>query len=247
MPEALRRTAVVAAAMAIFAAGCGGGSDDTTTETIGSDITAILDAAATSMGEVDTVRFTIERAGAPVFIDLGDELGDLLEFKSADGFFAGPSSAEALVTVSVSGFNTRVGAVAIDGQIWLSFVTGTWQPAPPSYTFDPASLFDPHQGFRQLFIDGLTGVTLVGTEDRDGTPAYHIRGNAGEKRVEAITAGLVRNQGVVLDAWIDQGTGRLVDAFFTTNVTGGTAEWTMTFREYGAEVTVDPPDLGAGG
>lgn len=199
------------------------------------------------MGEVDTVRFTIERSGEPVFIDLGDELGDLIEFRDAEGRFSGPSSADALVTVTVTDFNTQVGAVAIDGDIWLSFVTGTWQRAPESFTFDPATLFDPSQGFRQLFTDGLTDVTTIGLEDRDGIATYHIRGNADEERVEVITARLVRGQSVTLDAWMDRSTGQLVDAAFDTQVTGGTAHWEMTFREYGEPVTIDPPDLGAGG
>jgi len=234
-------------ALSIIAAACSGDEEETTTSTIAATPEAILAAAADAMGAVDTVRFTIVRTGEPVFIDLGDELGDLIEFKDAEGRFTAPSSADALVTVTVTGFNTQVGAVAIDGEIWLSFVTGTWQPAPPTFTFDPATLFDPNQGFRQLFTNGLSDVTLIGPEDRDGIETYHIRGKADEERVEVVTARLVRGQGVDLDAWIDRRTGHLVDASFETQVTGGTAQWDMTFREYGQPVTIDPPDLGAGG
>ena len=246
MPSHRRLAAYVLTVFALIVASCGG-TPATTTTTIPADAGAIIAAAAEAMSNVEAVRFTIERDGAPVFIDLGETLGNLLEFKGAEGRFAKPNSADALVTVNVGGFNTQVGALAVDGQIWLSFLTGEWQPAPASYKFDPASLFDPNQGFRQLFVDGLTNVTLLGEEARDGVDTYHIRGRANAERVEAITATLVKNQAVDLDAWIDRTTGQLVDAFFTTQVTEGTAEWTMTFRQYGAEVTIAEPDLGDGG
>jgi hypothetical protein len=237
------RWAAALTAAALLAA-CGGDEAETT---IAPEVDTLIAAAADAMGTVADVRFTIERTGAPVYLDLGDELGDLIEFQAAEGRYASPGSAEAVVTVGVGGFNTRIGAVAIEGQIWLSLVTGTWQPAPDSYEFDPASLFDPSQGFRQLFATGLTAVTLVGPEDRGGVATYHLRGRAAEERVEAITARLVTNQDVDLDVWLDQATGRIVDAFFTTQVTDGTAEWSMTFREYDAGISIDPPDLGSGG
>lgn len=233
-------------ALALAAAACSG-NGGSSTPTIGRDVDAILGAAADAMGTVETVRFTIERTGAPVFIEIGGDLGDFLEFVGAEGRFAKPDSADALVTVKAGGFNTQIGALAIDAQIWLSFLGGGWQQAPPSYQFDPASLFDPSQGFRQLFVDGLAAVTLVDEEERDGIATYHIRGTAGEERVEVITASLVKDQSVELDAWIDQGTGELVDAYFTTSVSDGTAEWAMTFREYGAEVNIDLPELDDGG
>ena len=237
-------TTFVALALAVGACSGDGDADRTT---IAPDVAMILDAAADAMGSVDTVRFSIERTGAPVFIEIGGDLGDFLEFVGAEGRFAQPDSADALVTVKAGGFNTQIGALAIDAQIWLSFLGGGWQKAPPSYQFDPASLFDPNQGFRQLFLDGLVDVALIGEEERDGIATYHIRGRAGEERVEVITASLVKDQSVELDAWIDQGTGALVDAFFTTSVSDGTAEWAMTFREYGAEVNIDLPELEDGG
>jgi len=245
-PHHRARALVLLAAVSLVAAACGG-DEAAPGSTVAPDTVSILSAAAEAMGSVDTVRFSIERGGAPVFIDIGAALGDLLEFKAAEGRFAKPDSADALVTVNAGGFNTQVGALAVDGRIWLSFLGSDWQPAPPSYQFDPASLFDPDQGFRQLFIDGLDDVSLLGEEERDGIATYHIRGAAGEERVEVITASLVKDQGVDLDAWIDRKTGRLVDAFFTTQVNDGTATWTLTFRDYGADVAIEAPDLEAGG
>lgn len=242
-----QRLSLAVIAFALTAAACSGGSDEVAEPSIAPDVDTILATAADVMGSVDAVRFTIELEGADVFIDLGEDVGDLIQFRSADGFFVGPTSAEAVVTVTIADFNTRIGAVAIDGQIWLALVANLWQPAPASFTFDPASLFDPSQGFRKLFTDGLADVTLIGPEDRDGIATYHIRGTASEERVEVLTAGLTRNQSVDIDVWLDQSLGRIVDAAFSTTVTAGTANWTMTFREYGADVTIDPPDLGAGG
>ena len=231
-------------ALTLIVTSCG--ERDEVAMTIPPEIGAILAAAADAMGNVETVRFTIDRAGAPVLINLGEGLGDLLEFKGAEGRFARPNSADALVTVNVEGFTTQIGALAIDGKIWLSFFGGKWQPAPPSFQFDPASLFDPNQGFRQLFLDGLANATLLGEEVRNGVDTYHIRGRASEERVEAITATLTRDQAVDLEVWIDLSTGEMVDASFSTEVTDGTVEWTMKFREYGADITIAEPDTGDG-
>lgn len=240
------RAVAVLAVLALAGASC---TNDTapTGSTIAPEVATILTAAADAMGSVNTVVFTIERGGDPVFIDLGEGFGNLLEFKKAEGRFDAPAAAEAIVTVNAAGFNTQVGAVAVDGEIWLSIFTGAWQVAPPTFNFDPTSLFDPSQGFSQLFATGLTGVTLIGAEDRDGVSAYHVQGTADEARVEVITANLVTNQNVILDAWLDQTTGRIVDATFTTQVTDGMATWLMTFRDYDSEFTIEPPDLGDGG
>jgi len=239
----MRRTIVhvVALCLAVVATACGG--DDAADATLPPDLDTIIAASAETMGTVETVRFAIERGGAPVYIDPLDTLA----FVSADGRFAAPNSADALLVVAVGDLRAQVGAIAIDGETWLTNpISGDWEPAPEGYTFDPATLFDPALGWRPLLAEDLTGAELVGIEERDGNELYHVRGSAPQNRISLITAGLV-GQDVVVDLWLDPTTGAVVEAGFDTEYRGEQSDWRLTFTEYGEELVIEVPDLPTGG
>ncbi|MDH3398534.1 MAG: LppX_LprAFG lipoprotein, partial [Acidimicrobiia bacterium] len=157
-----RRLAVFVA-VATVAAAC---TSTAATTTAPATPAELLEASAATMGSVNTVQFSIERGGEPVYIDT---LG-FLEFVSATGRYAAPGAAEALVTVSALGLSTTVGAVVIEGDTWLTNpITGTWEPTPPDYTFDPATLFDPEVGFRAMLQEGIPTVEDMGDETVEET------------------------------------------------------------------------------
>ena len=228
-------------ALAATVAGCGGDAE-ATGPTLAPDLGEILAVSANTMGEVDTVRFTIERGGAPVYIDPLDAL----EFVSAEGRFEGPSSADAVVVVAVGDLRAQVGAVAIDGETWITNpITGDWEPTPEGYAFDPATLFDPELGWRPLLASELTDPELIGLEDVDGEELYHVRGLASEDRIEVITAGLV-SQDVVLDLWLDPVDGAVRIAEFPTTYRGEESSWSLVFFDYGEPLEITVPDLDNG-
>lgn len=215
---------------------CGGGESG---PTIPPDLDTLLTAAAETMGSVDTVNFSIERGGAPIYIDPLDAL----EFVSADGRFAAPNAADALLVLAVGDIRAQVGAVAIDGETWLTNpITGDWEPAPEGYSFDPAALFDPNLGWRPLLADDLTDATLIGIEDRDDRELYHVRALAPEERISLVTAGLV-GQDVTLDLWLDPATGAVVEAEFVTTYRGEESNWRLGFADYGADIDIQIPDF----
>lgn len=234
--ESAVRTLIAVTALGLAVAACGGGESG---PTLPPDVDTVIDAAAETMGTVDTVRFTIERGGAAVYID---PMGTL-EFMSAEGRFEGPSAADAVVVVAVSGLRARVGAVAVDGEIWITNpVTGDWEPTPEGYAFDPAALFDPDIGFRPLLAE-LTDRELIGLDDRDGEDLYHVTGVAGAERISTITAGLVSGQDVTVDLWLDPADGAVREAEFGTVAGTETSDWRIVFLDYGADLTVEIPDL----
>ncbi len=51
------------------------------------------------------------------------------------------------------------------------------------------------------------------------------------------------NQDVELELWIDIVTGHVREVAFTAISSNGQSFWTLTFSEYGADVTIEPPDL----
>lgn len=223
-------------ALAISIAACGG---ETTASTLPPEPTPVLEAAAEAMGSIESVRFRIEREGAPVYIDPLKTLN----FAVAEGQFATPSSASALVTLAVGTVNAQIGAIAIDGTTWLSNpITGAWEDAPEGYDFDPATLFDPDLGWRPLLASGLSDVEWLGEDSSRGEPRYHIRAQADEDRVAVILAGLIRKQPVAIDMWIDPTTGFVTEAELSTVFEGQISDWSIEFTEFGEPVSISPPD-----
>ena len=219
-------------------AGCGG-SDEPEGDPLPAESTAILTASARAMGDVTSVRFTLTRSGAPVFIDTFESLA----LDSVDGQFAAPASAKALLTVEVDGeLKTQLGALAIDETVWLSNpVTGVLEPLPAGYDLDPSSFFDPQNGWRPLLAE-LEEPLLVGDVDRDGR-RYQVHGVAPAARMEVISAGLVRDQDVAIDFWIHPVTGLVTAAEFTTTFEGAETDWELELRDYGAKFDIEPPQV----
>ncbi|MCP4305967.1 MAG: LppX_LprAFG lipoprotein [bacterium] len=216
------------------------GNSEEPASTLPPDAAVVLEASAQAMGSVESVRFLIERSGAPVYIDNLDTLN----FALAEGQFAAPSSANAVVALAVGNINAQIGAIAIDGQTWLTNpITGEWDEAPSGYDFDPATLFDPELGWRPLLADGLSGVEWIGEETRNSEPRYHIRAVADEDRVALILAGLIRKQPVDLDVWIDPASGYVREAELSTVYEGQTSDWYIEFSEFDVPIEIEPPDI----
>ena len=233
-----RCSLVIGLLLVLLAGACSSGSGgDDDAESL--DIDGVRSLAADAMSDVDTVLFTIELEGADVFID-DDEL---IGFRMAEGRFAAPSSADAVVAVNALGLSTEVGAIAIDGEVWITNpLTGDWEPAPEAFTFDPALLFDPEVGFSTLLADGLTNAELA-TPEPDADQRYHIIADVDPVRVAALTGGLVDDVDNV-DLWVDAQSGLLTEVTFDVGIDAGGTSWRLLLTDYGSPVSVTEPDLG---
>lgn len=205
----------------------------------------LLDAGA-AMSTVESASFVIEQSGAAIFIDDAEQL----EFQSADGRFARPASAEALITVDALGFTTQVGAIAIDGDLWFTNpLSGEWTEAPESFTFDAATLFQPDVGFPALLAEASASAELIEdspSENGRDDEEHHVRATVGAERVSVLTGGLVAEESEV-DLWIDDVSNRIVELRFELLIDDAVSSWRMTISGYDAEVTIVPPELGANG
>ena len=230
--------ALLVGSAALAATGCGG-SDEPEGDPLPAEVGAILGASARAMGDVTSTRFTLTRAGAPVYIDTYESLA----LDAVDGRFAAPASADAVLTVEVDGsLKTKLGAVAIDDTVWLSNpVTGIFEPLPAGYDLDPSQFFDPEDGWRPL-LAGLEDAELVGEVDRDGQ-RYQIKGVAPAANIEIISAGLVRDQDVPIDFWIHPVTGLVTAAEFTTTYQGAETDWVLELGDYGKTFEISPPQI----
>ncbi len=237
-----RRVGLAAiAAVACFASACGDGAEaEPSGPTIPADPIAIVEASSAAMGDVTSVRFEVDPSGQPIYIDSFESIA----LESLVGRFTVPRSADALLGVKVNGsLNTELGAIALDDEVWLSNpVTGEFEPLPPGYDIDPSKFFDPENGWRPLLAN-LVDVELVGVERRGGQ-RYHVRGTAPAEQVDVITAGLVRDQDVDIDFWIQPVTGLVHSVEFTTTLDGGTVDWVLELSEFGETFQITPPPTG---
>jgi lipoprotein LprG len=202
------------------------------------DPVALTMAAAEAMALVGSVEFRLERSGAPVFIDQFESIAlDRLR-----GQFTVPTSARAELTVTVDGnLTTKLGAVAIDTEVWISNpVTGDFETLPSGYDIDPSRFFDPEGGWKPL-LTNMAGLELIGIDDRGGE-RYHVRGTAPAAEVRNITVGLVRDQDVEVDLWIHPTTSLVAAAEFTTVIDGAESDWALELDGYGRAFTISPPE-----
>ena len=232
------RHVMVAAVLLVASASCGDDAEPEG-EPLAADATTIVIASSDAMGDVTSVRFELERSGAPVYIDTFESLA----LDKMVGRFSAPSSADAALTVTVDeNLHTQLGAVAIEGTVWLSNpVTGEFEALPPGYDIDPSTFFDPEDGWRPLLAE-LQDVQLIGEEDRGGR-RYHIRGVAPADRMEIITAGLVQDQDVPIDFWLRRDTALVTAAEFSTTFDGGVTDWVLELSDYGDVFDITAPAI----
>lgn len=235
----LRRTPLLGIVIAVLLLFSGCGGEDLGGEKLPTDAPELGAAAAEAMGAVESVHFTLERTGAPVFIDAAESMS----LNGLEGRFSAPGSADALLGITVNeSLGTQIGAVAIDEEVWLSNpVTGEFETLPPGFDIDPSLFFDPEDGWRPL-LEGLTDLTFVAEEDRDGT-RYHLTGTAPAAEMQSITAGLVRGQDVELDIWLHPVSALVTAIEFETEFDGAISAWVLALDQYGESFTITDPTL----
>ncbi len=227
------RALAVAGVVSVLVLGCGGSSG-----LIDPSIDTVLERSSQAMAEVDTARFTIEKSGAAVHID--EE--DLIEFNAADGRYSAPASADALVKVRAFGLATEVGAVAMDGDLWITNpLTGQWEPAPADFTFDPTVLFDDSVGWSNLLSEGLENAELV-ADEVDSSGRYQVNGTVGAERVGVLTGGLVTEASDIA-IFIDGTSGTIDEVGFSVGDGQDESRWRLFLSDYGVDVTVTRPPV----
>jgi len=229
------RSSVLLAALVVGLAACGG--EDLGGEKLAQDAVELGALSAAAMGNVESVAFSLERTGASVFIDAAESIS----LDGIDGRFSAPGSADAIMEVTVNGsLGTKLGAVAIDDEIWMSNpVTGKFETLPPGFDIDPSAFFDPKRGWQPL-LDNLTDLAFVAEEDRQGT-RYHLTGTAPAEQMQIITAGLVRGEDIELDIWLHPVTALVTAIEFETVFDDQVSRWVLELDDYGATFEITDP------
>ncbi len=232
----------VGLAVSATAAGENGG-DTTNAPVVGDwlepDPAGLLSSSASAMSEVSSVRFDLRRTGAPVFLDPAESLA----LDRATGRVVVPNAADALLSVVVNGdLKTELGAVAVEGDVWLSNpVTGVLEPLPPGMDLDPRSFFDPAGAWAPM-LRSLADAELVAQSD----DRYHLRATAPGGSLAEVTAGLIDDLDTTIDLWLHPVTAHVTRLEFETSGSGGTTRWIVELGDFDADFVIEAPQ-GDGG
>ena len=231
----------VASLAALLASACGASVVDLVDNAaagprLTADADLLIETSSAAMADVTSVEFTLARSGAPVYVDEFESL----ELKDLKGQFVVPTRAQALLTIEVNGsLTTQLGAIAIDDTVWMSNpVTGNFEPLPVGIDLDPSKFFDPTGGWQPLLAN-LGDVELA--DGADSGP-FHLRGVARPDDVAAITVGLVQNQEVPVDLWVNPVTGLVQEAEFVTELNGEKTTWHLELSRYGDPFEITAPE-----
>ncbi len=221
--------AVAAVALAVTACGDAGSGGPT----IPADAEVILSEAVATMTAVETLTFELTRDGAPITVAN-------LQFDAAEGEYAAPDSAQAVLKVEAAGISVEVATIAIGERVWITNpLSQQWEEFPAGTGFNPAIIFDAEVGWKPLLGDDLSAIELA--DERTGGGEYVITGTVAPERVEVLTARLVRDQAVEVELLIDAETAHVTRVAFDTTGEDGTSEWLLVLSDFGEPVSIEPP------
>ncbi len=203
---------------------------------------ALLEQSAQAMQALRSAHFVVERTGAPAYVDEGQTL----IFRRAEGDFAAPDQAHAVVRIIGAAFVVDVNVVALGERYWeTNPFTGAWGNYS-GFGYNPAALFHPETGLPALMRRDLANLRLAGVEqleDFPGQKLFHLAADAPGEHASAMTAGLVGRGRVTLEWWIQPTTGytlrlRVVEP--ETDPKDPTV-WMVDFDSFNKPVTLTPP------
>jgi hypothetical protein len=164
----------------------------------------LVNQSATNIQDTDTFRMSVERTGAPYFVET--DLGRV-DFRRAVAQYVAPDILQATVRLIAGGLPADVDVFSRGDEQWYRHVILTanlWFNAPFAVGFNPRKLIAEDTGF-QMALHSLINLTYAGRQSlEDGTDVHHLRGTANGQDISALMANLIETEGVVLvDVFID--------------------------------------------
>jgi lipoprotein LprG len=189
------------------------------------------------------LHFVIDRSGAPAFLDVDR----LLAFRRAEGNFVAPDRAQATIRVIGPGLVAEIEIISIGEIQWeTNLLSGAWQELPPNWGFNPAVLFDPHQGIKPILEMDLSDIELLGLERLEEMPGrkfYALRGKVAGERLYQLSFGMIGPEVMSVQLWIDPETFDL-HRMVVVDPQPGEAEpttWRLDFWDFDQTVVILPP------
>jgi hypothetical protein len=223
--------------VSVVLAGCRD-SDDEKTETP-PDPAKLVQEAADKIDQAESFRLELRQEGPPT--EIKNELDLDVTFSSADAIFVRPNRLRARVSVAIGAVTQDVQVVAVGDSQYTNnrFLTNDeWLAMTFAASFSPGDLQSAENGIGHA-LRTIQDIELVGREDLDGIPVYHLRGLVDASRVRSVTVGLIGTEEgkIELDVYI-----RTKDSFLARIVlkepldpnaeTGEQRIWNIDFTGY---------------
>lgn len=190
-------------------------------------------------------HFVIDRSGAPAYLDNAETLS----FRRAEGNYAAPDRAQAVVRLILPGLVTDVNVVSVGVVQWeTNPLTGEWVELPPDWGFNPTVLFQEDVGLQAILAADLTDVVLAGTERLDEGPdmlLYKVTGEAAGERLYDMSGTLIGPDMVAVTMWVEPET-FLLHRIVAIEPVPGSEEpsvWQVDFSQFDTLFDIEPPVL----
>ncbi|WP_298819974.1 LppX_LprAFG lipoprotein [Chloroflexus sp.] len=229
----------IVASFVLWLTACGGvAAPPTPTPT--PDPRALAAAIGQATQNSQSAHFRIAISGKPVALDASG----VTILNSIEGDLRRPDAVLSILSITLGNAIGEIRTVSLAGKQYATNpITRQWMCLQPGSTFDPAILFAPDTGIESLLATSFTDVTLVGIEEINGQPHYHLRGTLPEEKLRAISLNLLGAGPVTTDLWADQSTMRASRVVLIDTATDATnpSTWTIEFSEYDKTVDVREP------
>ncbi len=208
----------------------------------------LVQLSAERMRNSDGFQFTIERDGAPAYLDPGETLS----FRRARGAFVAPDRALATVRVIGPGIITDVDVISVAEIQWqTNVVTGDWEELPPNWGFNPAVLFDDDIGIQAVLLADLAQVALAEPEnlaESEGPDEllYSVTAVADGTNIYQMSGFLIGPEQVAIQLWIRPETFELVRIVVREpepNHEEQESIWQVDISHYDELIDIQPPDV----
>ena len=183
------RNLSIAVGFLFVIAACGDSNDDKT-ETP-ADPAALMQEAASQIDQAQSFRLLLAQEGQPTVIE--NELELAITFNSADAIFVQPDRVRGKVSVSIEALTQEVQLIAVAENQYINnrFLTNDqWTLMTFAHDFLPSDLQSADQGIGNA-LRAAQNVQLIGEEELDGVPVYHLKADVEATLVRSVTVGLI--------------------------------------------------------
>jgi hypothetical protein len=193
--------------------------------------------------ETSGFHFTIERSGAPAYIDADHTIA----IRRMEGDYIAPDRVQATVRIIAPGLVTEVEVIGIGDTQWqTNILSGKWQELPPEWGFNPSIFFDANVGLMPILESDLVNLELndnLELDDYPGVLLYALSGRVAGERVYELTYGLIGPQSLEVTMWIAPETFELYRMVITDHKQEEEEAtlWTLDFWEYDQLFDIQPP------
>ena len=228
---------VAIAVVAAVLVGCGGAPSATMAPSATPvDPKAELRRTVARLLELQSVSFVLEHTVGATVLTPG------IEMNRAYGNVVVPGRFDVTVEARAGNLYVELGAASIDGVTYMTNpITGQWGETLPEAI--PINLLDLGRTLAGI-VEAVMAPQLRGEAVVEGVDVYHISGSILSEDLRELVPNADGGHNVVLEIWLEQGSGVLRRATITGRVTGddiAEAQRVLTLDDIDRPITIAPP------